>query len=242
MLIFQQDWYDFRAGGLVIGTHAFLGYGNMLGARWDDSDRTQDVDFAHAGKKISLLLPGNVEVKTSEAIESLEMGFLPVSGLGGKTGGRNLIPQEPEFRLDFLTPLHRNATAPYVHPQLNVTLQPLPHMEYSLEQVEQTVLMSTDGAVLLNVPSPVRYALRKLLVHGIRAQAFRAKAAKDLAQAACLLEFLGVHRPEASRAALDDMLSRGKGWVTQLRKGARALAATYPALPVAATLRRATTR
>ena len=153
-----------------------------------------------------------------------------------------LIPQEPEFRLDFLTPLHRNATEPYVHPQLNVTLQPLPYMEFSLEQVEQTVLISTEGAVLVNVPSPERYALHKLLVHGVREGAFRAQAAKDLAQAACLLEYLGVHRPEALQAALDDMLSRGKGWVTQLRKGTRALAAAYPALPEAVKLVQATTR
>lgn len=44
------------------------------------------------------------------------MGFWPVSGLGGKTGGTYLIPQEPEFRLDFLTLLHGSATEPYVHP------------------------------------------------------------------------------------------------------------------------------
>ncbi|MEO6624616.1 MAG: nucleotidyltransferase domain-containing protein [Burkholderiaceae bacterium] len=236
------DYGFFRAGGMVIGTHSFMGYGNMLGVKWNGSDRTQDVDFAHAGKKISLLLPSNVEVKTNEAIESLEMGFLPVSGLAGKTGGTYLIPQEPEFRLDFLTPLHRNATEPYLHPQLNVTLQPLPYMEYSLEQIEQTAMISTEGAVLANVPSPERYALHKLLVHSVREGAFRTKAVKDLAQAACLLEFLGVHRPEALQAALDDLLSRGKRWVTQLNKGTRALAAAYPTLPEAARLVQATKR
>jgi hypothetical protein len=102
-----------------------------------------------------------------------------------------------------------------VHPQLNVTLRPLPYLEYSLEQVEQTVLLSTEGAVLVIAPSPARYALHKLLVRGIRAAAFRAKAVKDLARAACLLEFLRAHRPEALQAALDDMLSRGGKWATQ---------------------------
>lgn len=237
-----SEYGFFRAGGMVIGTHSFMAYGNMLGVKWNAAARTQDVDFAHAGKKISLLLPSNVEVQTNKAIESLEMGFLPVSELGGKTGGTYLIPHEPEFRLDFLTPLHRNAREPFLHPQLNVTLQPLPYMEFSMEQVEQTVLMSTEGAVLVNVPSPERYALHKLLVHGVREGAFRTKAVKDLAQSACLLAFLSFHRPETLQAALDDMLARGKGWVTLLNKGAKALAAAYPALPEAAKLVQATTR
>ncbi len=60
----------------------------------------------------------------------------------------------------------------YVH-------KPLPYMEFSLEQVEQTALMSTKGAVLVNVPSPERYTLHKLLVHGVRAGAsLRASASR----------------------------------------------------------------
>ncbi len=40
----------FRAGGVLIGTHAFLAIGNLLGVRWVAGQRTQDVGFAHAGK------------------------------------------------------------------------------------------------------------------------------------------------------------------------------------------------
>lgn len=170
------DYGFFEAGGVLIGTHAFLAYGNMLGVRWGSSDRTQDIEFAHAGKAVSLLLPGTIKVRTGDAIASLGMGFLPVSGLGGKTGGAWLIPKEPEFRLDFLTPRHRGAGKPFVHPQLGVTLQPLPFMEYSLQGVEQAVLPSTEGAVLVNLPDPARYALHKLLIAGEREGAFRVKA------------------------------------------------------------------
>ena len=38
----------FRSGGILIGTHAFLAMGNMLGVRWRDGAATLDVDFAHA--------------------------------------------------------------------------------------------------------------------------------------------------------------------------------------------------
>ena len=226
----------FHAGGLLIGTHAFLAYGNMLGVRWGGQERTQDIDFAHAGKAVSLVLPSGLRVKTDEAIESLNMGFLPVAGLCGRTGGTYLIPNEPEFRLDFLTPLHRGGDAPYVHPQLNITLQPLPFMEYSLEKFKQAVVFGNEGSVLVNVPSPERYALQKLLVFGERSGSFRAKSSKDLAQAACLAAHLWDHRREALADALKDLLSRGKGWVARYKQGAAALHKAYPEIEVSARL------
>jgi hypothetical protein len=201
----------FRAGGLLVGTHAFIAYGNLLGVRWGSHDLTQDIDFAHAGKSLALALPGNLEVKTPDAISSLGMGFLPIAGLGGKTGGSFLIPHEPEFRLDFLTVRHRGGDAPFVHPQLNVTLQPLPFMEFLLEDVEQAVVLSTEHAVVVNLPEPARFALHKLIVHGERSCSFRAKAAKDLAQAAHLLAHMWPHRRSLVLAALQDLKRRGKG-------------------------------
>ena len=230
------DYGFFKAGGVLIGTHAFLAFGNSLGVRWGDASRTQDIDFAHAGKRLSLLLPGNVEVNTDEAITSLEMGFLPVSGLSGKTGGAYLIPSEPDFRLDFLTPLHRGGTTPYKHPQLHVTLQPLPFMEFSLEGVEQAALFANEGAVVVNVPGPERYALHKLVVYGERTGAFRVKSTKDLMQAACLLHFLWDHRREALDEALKDILTRGKAWRARLAQGAAALHKAWPELPAGAHL------
>ncbi len=235
------DYGFFRAGGVLIGTHAFLAFGNSLGVRWGDASRTQDIDFAHAGKSLTLLLPNNVEVKTDEAITSLEMGFLPVSGLSGKTGGTCLIPSEPEFRLDFLTPLHRGGDTPYKHPQLHVTLQPLPFMEFSQEKVEQSVLFCSQGAVLVNVPSPERYALHKLVVYGERSGTFRVKSAKDLVQSACLLNFLWDHRRESLEEALSDILARGKAWRTRLTQGAGALHKTHPEMPAGRWLVEATT-
>jgi hypothetical protein len=228
------DYGFFNAGGLLIGTHAFLAYGNMLGLRWGGQERTQDIEFAdvktETDKAVSLLLPNNIEVQRDKAIASLNMGFLPVQGLAGRSGGAYLIPAEPEFRLDFLTPLHRAGDKPYEHPQLHVKLQPVPFMEFSLEKLEQAVVFCAEGAVLLNVPSPERYALHKLLVWGERSGSFRAKSAKDLAQAACLLAYLGQTRQEALDEALQDLLGRGKGWVSRFNQGALALRKAYPAV------------
>jgi len=213
----------FKAGGVLVGTHAFLAYGNLLGVRWGDASRTQDVDFAHAGKSVSIALPSNIEVDVHRAIESLEMGFLPVSGLAGKAGATYLNPKEPDFRLDFLTPRHRGGDAPIEHPRLHVTMQPLRFIEYSLENVVQVALFSAEVAGVVNVPHPARYALHKLLIYGERSGSFTQKANKDLAQAAALLDWFKTYRPWEVEEAWQDMVNRGKGWVGRVERGIKAL-------------------
>lgn len=227
-----SEYGFFRAGGVLIGTHAFLAYGNMLGVRWGDSSRTQDIDFAHAGKSVALALPSNIEVKTRDAIESLQMGFLPITGLANKSGASYLIPQDPGFRLDFLTTLHRGGDTPYEHPQLHVTLQPIKFMEFSLVDVQQAVLFNANGAVTVNIPHPARFALHKLIVYGERKGAFAAKSGKDLLQAASLLAYYKQNRKWEIETVVEDMMERGKGWVTRLERGLTALNQQYPELEV----------
>ena len=222
----------FRAGGVLIGTHAFLAFATMLGVRWGDGSRTQDIDFAHAGKSLSLALPGNVQVQTHEAIKSLEMGFLPVSGLASKAGATYLNPREPDFKLDFVTTLHRKGMEPYAHPQLGVTLQPLKFMEFSLENVQQAVLFAGDRCVVANVPQPARYALHKLLVYGEREGTFATKSGKDLVQARLLLAYLKEHRSSEVGELWTDLISRGPGWVRRARHGRAALDKLAPELQV----------
>lgn len=227
----------FRAGGMLVGTHAFLAFGNMLGVTWGDSSRTQDIDFAHAGKNVALALPADLEVQTHEAIRSLEMGFLPLSGLSTKAGATYLNPREPDFRLDFLTTLHRERDLPYEHPQLHVVLQPLKFMEYSLENVQQAVLFCAEGAVVVNVPDPVRYALHKLLVYGERRGSFAAKSNKDLVQAGCLLSLMKERRPWEVEEAWDDLIGRGRGWAARAKQALPALDKAFPSLQVEAWLK-----
>lgn len=220
----------FKAGGVLVGTHAFLAYANMLGVRWAQADasHTQDIDFAHAGRSISLALAADQKVQTHAAIESLEMGFLPITSMTGKTGGAYLIPSEQEFRLDFLTTIGRDGDAPYEHPDLHVTLQPLKFMEFSLENVQQTVLLSGDKATIVNVPHPARYALHKLIVMGEREGVFRSKAIKDVLQAGLLLSVLAESRPWEVEEAWSDLVARGKGWCARVQRGLDVLDRRFP--------------
>ena len=220
----------FRAGGVLIGTHAFLAYANALGVRWGESSRTQDIDFAHAGKNLSIALPGNAQVRTHQAIDSLKMGFLPVTGLTSSAGATWLNPREPAFKLDFLTTLHRRGERSYEHPQLGVMLQPLKFMEFLLEKVQQAVLFAGERCAVVSVPQPGRYALHKILVYGEREGAFATKASKDLLQAGLLLSYLKEHRPSEVKQAWANLISRGPGWVRRARHGRAALDKAAPAL------------
>lgn len=232
----------FRAGGLLVGTHAFLTYGNIFGLSWTDTARTQDVDLAHAGKSLSLALPSTLQVDAHGAIESLQAGLLPVGGLSGKAGPSYLNPADPEFRIDFLTTLHRGGDAPYEHPQLRVAMQPLKFMEYLLENVGQAVVFGDDGAVAVNVPHPARYALHKLLVFGERSASLLQKARKDLQQAAALLEYLKAVRASDVEDAWQDLIQRGRGWTARARQGVDALAKAAPELEIKAWLTFRTSR
>jgi hypothetical protein len=230
------DYGFFHAGGVLIGTHAFLAYGNMLGVNWGSAARTEDIDFAHPGKSVSLLLAADFDVHVHEAIESLGMGLLPVASLTSAQGASYLNPHEPDFRLDFLTVRHRGGDKPYEHPQLHITLQPLKFMEFSLENVQQAALISTAGVAMANVPHPARFALHKLIVYGEREGTFAAKANKDLAQAACLLAALKQHRAWEVEEAWADLAGRGRGWLDRARYGLRALDRFAPAIEASAWL------
>lgn len=213
----------FHAGGVLVGTHAFLCMGNLLGVRFYDAVRTLDVDFAHAGRNISVALPANIRVDVHKALDSLEMGFLPMTEFHAGGGATYFNPRDPELRLDFLTPLARGAARSVRVPNLNVALQPLPFMEFPLQGTTQAALLCEEGAVAVNIPSPARFAVHKLIVYGERKGAQRLKAQKDLHQAAALVERLATTAPEELAEAWPDALGRGPGWRKRALQGRNAL-------------------
>jgi hypothetical protein len=220
----------FKAGGVLIGTHAFVAMANMLGVHWHSGDRTLDVDFAHAGRNVSLALPSDIEISVHDALTSLEMGLLPITELSRRPGGQYRNPADPELRLDFLTPLTRKR-GPLIVENLGLALEPLKFMEFSLEGTTQAAMLSAAGACLVNIPAPARYAAHKLVVFGERDTASRAKAVKDIEQAAALAEWHLLNDAAPTfKAAWNDALSRGRGWKARAQQGQRALLAKYPAL------------
>ena len=224
------DYGFFRAGGVLVGTHAFVALANVLGVQWSGADRTLDVDFAHAGRNVSIGLPANIKVDIHEALTSLEMGLLPISQFTGEVGAQYRNPKNPDLRLDFVTSLHRGDGTPIHLPNLNVALQPLKFMEFTLEGTTQGLVMSAEGATVVNLPAPARYAVHKLIVHGERPTRQRTKAAKDLHQAACLASYFLEERPSEFRKAWKNAVGRGDGWRRRGEQGRKALLKLYPRL------------
>jgi hypothetical protein len=62
-----SEYGFFRAGAVLIGTHAFLAMGNMPGVRWLDGAETVRETFAHAGHNISVALPASFKLNVHRA-------------------------------------------------------------------------------------------------------------------------------------------------------------------------------
>jgi hypothetical protein len=225
-IIKRLDEYGFfQNGGILVGTHAFLSLANMLGIRPDDRMQTQDVDFAHAGKNISIALPSNTKINVRSAIESLEYGLIPVSTLSGKEGATFVDPKDPSFRVDFLTAQTSIDDTPVYIDGLSIALQPLKFMEFSMANFVQVALMSKDDALIVNVPSPERFAIHKLIVSAERKPTETARINKDVRQANVFIDYYMQNNPDAIRDAAKEARTNGKGWSKRLREGVKRLQA-----------------
>lgn len=214
----------FRAGGILIGTHAFLVYQNMLGVTWTAGTMTMDMDFAHPRKPPEFAQV----VDTTQAIESLRMGFIP------NNARTTYIKQdETDFQIDFVTSRGRDGDEPVHLAGLNITLQPLKFMEYSMEDVQPTIALSADGPIVVRVPAPERFALHKLIVAGERGAKMATKSYKDIEQAHCLISYLAEHRPASLEDAFEDLMARGKGWRSRFQEGLRLLHRRHPGTDLA---------
>ncbi len=220
----------FRAGAVLIGTHAFLALGNMLGVRWLEEVGTPDADFAHAGPNVSIALPADFRVDVRGALHSLEMGLLPLTQFNSHIGARSRNPADPGLRLEFVTAMTRDAST-VVAPHLDLALKPLKFMEFCLSGPLQACIFSNQGACLVNLPAPERYAVHKLMVHGERPASERTQASKDLLQAASLASyFIEAKQADVFNAAWREARSRGKGWQARAEQGKRALLRIAPEL------------
>ncbi len=81
---------------------------------------------------------------------------------------------------------------------------------------------------MVNIPDPARFALHKLLVSGERPVRERAKATKDVDQAALLIECLLDQSPHMLVDAWKVLDSKGHGWIQRTMKALKRMEHTYP--------------
>ena len=213
----------FRAGGILVGTHVYMAYQNYLGIRWHSAAQTADLDFAHAGRNVSVAIPSDVTMDMGSEIDALKMGFVPVKSLT-----TYVKSDEQDLQIDFVTCHHRGGDTPVLVKALNATMQPLKFMEFSMEAPIQITLLAQRGPITVNAPPPEKYALHKLLVYGERPQNMRVKASKDLAQAASLIDYLAENDSDLLSETWDKLITQGPGWRSRAMEGLKALQEHYP--------------
>lgn len=216
----------FHAGGVLVGTHAFIVLGNLLGVRWDSSLRTQDVDIA-IDRRLDVAVPG-IEADLPSALDSLEMGFLPVPGLDPRSPTTSFKVRGQSLRVDLLTPVVRAQSRPVRIPRFAAAAQPLKYLDYLTEAPLRAAVID-GGVVAVNVPDAARFALHKLLIAGERPAGMHAKTQKDLAQAAQVLEVLNAERPGDIALAWEALVARAKSWAARVSRSAKALDRISPA-------------
>jgi hypothetical protein len=162
------------------------------------------------------------------------MGLLPLRQFDGTASAQYRNPSDPELRLDFVTSMTRDGKSVQL-PDLNLALEPLKFMDLLLDGPTQSSVIGNQGACIVNVPVPERFAVHKLIVHGERPIAERAKATKDLLQTAGLASYFAkTGQTQTFNKAWNEALGNGKGWRDRLLRGKQALLQTAPDLRSAA--------
>lgn len=222
LLSFLEGAGLFRLGGVLAGTHAFATFANVLGVRWATATvGTRDVDVVH-DEHIALALAedfGLVDFEASrrDAVTGTELWAVP--SFDPKAPSTSFKLLGTELHVDLLTPMRgKERTKPVKIAALNAAAQPLRFLDYLIEDSIPAAVVGGDG-VLVNLPSPARFALHKLLVATRRPVSQATKARKDLAQAEQVLRVLLDDREGDVRRAFADLRARGSGWLTPFRAG-----------------------
>ncbi len=210
----------FHAGGVLVGTHAFIVLGNLLGVRWSTSLRTQDVDIA-VDSTLDIAVPG-MNADLPSALESLEMGFLPVPGLDPKSPTTSFKVRGQSLRVDLLTPAAGVRSHPVSMPRFATAARALRFLDFLIDSTVTAAVVGGE-VVAVNVPDAARFALHKLMIAGERPAAMQSKREKDLSQAAQLLEVLHEDRPGDLTLAWEALAGRGKSWTGRVAKSISAL-------------------
>jgi hypothetical protein len=209
----------FRAGAVLVGTHAFGALINALGVKVVPY-ATEDIDIA---RPEALALPEErafLDMLRETGIEFLEVPRLDHReyATSFKEGGRSRL------RVDLLVPSAGEDYPTVAVPELKAHAKGLPYLRYLLSGAHMVPVLSPHGVVLVRVPVPERYAIHKLMVSQLRAKT-STKSAKDLRQAAILIDAVVVGFPGAIEDALAAVPRSAAKYV---RRGVKALESYLP--------------
>jgi hypothetical protein len=187
----------FRAGALLIGSHAYGALLNALGVKAMPY-KTEDVDIARREALALPDVPPFLDMLRATGIEFFEVPRVdckaPSTSFAERGGSR--------LTVDLLVPSRGDDYPTVPVPELKAHAKGLPYLAYLLGQSQQIPILSPHGTVAVRDPVPERYAVHKLIVSQLRSST-NVKAEKDLKQAATLIVALVERFPGAVEEALE---------------------------------------
>jgi hypothetical protein len=208
----------FRMRVCLVGTMAYQTYGPTLGVRLPHpSLQTQDLDIAQF-TAISVAIGKDEQTPSLlEILQKADSSFRAVPHIH-KAGATVAYRNTYGFRVEVLTESPGpEREAPAALPAIGTHAQPLRFMDFLIRD-EMRAAVLYDAGILVNVPSPERYALHKLIITQ-RRQANPAKINKDVEQAEALLGALAAHKAIALREVWNEAFGRGPKWQRFLAVG-----------------------
>jgi len=212
----------FKASAIIVGSHAFSAYANMLGIKWTTAlTKTHDIDLAGYNRiALALYEDSAVNANVETDILNSDLGFTRIMQLNHKHPSTSFTIHKKEMHVDILTPMiGKPVDRPILVHSLNTYAQPLRFLDYLFESVVPAVVIYNAG-ILINVPHPARFALHKLVISQRRINIKNnLKAKKDIKQASALLHVLSEDRPGDISLAWDAATKMPEKFLTQLEEG-----------------------
>ena len=208
----------FRLRGVLIGTLAYQCYAGILGVklpgaslRTSDADLAQFYDISHMVKDS---IPPILDV-----LHEVDPTFGPVPSLSRSHTTR--YRTKLGYLVEFLTP-NRGSDAhqsqPADMPALGgASAQPVRYLDYLIHDTVWAVVLH-KGGIPIRVPTPVRYAIHKLIIATQR-KIDPAKSNKDIAQAENIIRACLPNRSYELYEAWVEACDRGPTWRQLLKKG-----------------------
>jgi hypothetical protein len=220
----------FKAGLIVVGTLAYMGWLNEHGARTTTS-QSPDVDVARDGR---------LRIDPISLLESLEQSHVPAKPLRGVRGTHSItvgLPGKMGLRVDVLASGRTPGTMTPI-PELNWQAQMMPHYDYLLEDSQEAAVLAGGQCIPVRLPSPERIVWHKLFSSTDRTR-LADKKAKDLTQAVTLAAVIVEQKGDALKRSFARAPAALRAAALAQRPRIQALLPAHPhAWAVFASLRR----
>lgn len=202
----------FRAGAVLVGSHAYAALLAELGIR-AAAFATEDVDIARS-EPLELATPQDFAEVLAESTVPLH----PVPGFDRNAPPTSYKPPGPDrFRVDLLVPARGKVVAARAVPELSAHATALPFLGALLAEPIESVVLGREAVVPVRVPRPEAFAWHKMVVSQLRASTSDKKT-KDVVQAGVVFAALADDAPDALEAAFRALPSAAR---TNARAGAR---------------------